>query len=173
MRNVSAKLTIVLCLTAVIITMFPQRGDAEVIYGCYSKYVGVLRIVSDPSHCNKYESPISWNSVNGINTVIRGTVNDDGTIAAGTGFTVSSPDAVGYRTIHFDTSFPTAPTCVLTPSYTTCTSGICVNILGIIFCDSISSKESLSYVCYGYDPNTAGSYCCNLQPAPVSFICTE
>jgi hypothetical protein len=171
MRKILATLTIVICLTTMIIAGLPLTGDAAVIYGCLSKK-GELRIVSDPELCVKHESPISWTSVSGINTVIRGTVNDDGSIAAGTGFTVSSPNEIGERTIQFNTPFPTKPTCVLTPSYTTCTSGICVGILGIIFCDSISSNGSLSYVCYGYDPNK-GPYCCDLQPAPVSFICTQ
>ena len=41
---------------------FPCQAEPNVIYGCYSKETGILRIVSGSGDClSSVESPISWN----------------------------------------------------------------------------------------------------------------
>jgi len=55
-------LAISISLTVLFIAGFPQSGNAQQIYGCYGKYGGVLRVVSDSTHCLKeLETPITWN----------------------------------------------------------------------------------------------------------------
>ena len=53
----------VLVIAILVITNFPSHGADNVIYGCYDKHGGDLRIVSNRSHCKKNEVPISWNQV--------------------------------------------------------------------------------------------------------------
>ena len=38
-------------------------GGSNVIYGCYDKHGGDLRIVSNAYSCHHHEIPISWNKV--------------------------------------------------------------------------------------------------------------
>lgn len=135
-------------------------------------------------HCTSAEIPISWNSVSGIDRLIRGEVdfNDQtgkAVVLAGTGFTVSTTTITGDGKsvttfdVKFDTPFAAKPTCVLTPLYTTCTSGICVNYIdSIFFCDWYSTTAELHYECLVYQP-TLGTYCCDGATPPVNFICTE
>ena len=42
------------------ITVFPCYAQGNVIYGCYQKNEGQLRIVSNPNSCRPSEIPISW-----------------------------------------------------------------------------------------------------------------
>jgi hypothetical protein len=64
MRKLNMLLAISICLTIMVIAGFPRSGEAQQIYGCYGKIGGLLRVVSDPSKCDKrLEIPISWNSV--------------------------------------------------------------------------------------------------------------
>ena len=52
----------VIVLLAIFVLMSSQSMAAEnVINGCLNKKTGALRVVSDPSKCRKYETPISWN----------------------------------------------------------------------------------------------------------------
>jgi hypothetical protein len=62
MRKITVAVAISICLIASIIVGFPRYGDAEVIYGCYGKIAGVLRIVDGPNKCTRLEIPITWNS---------------------------------------------------------------------------------------------------------------
>ena len=63
MRKLNAAL-ICVCLIALIITVLPEVCHSDVIYGCYSKILGILRIVSGPGKCDvKLEVPIAWNQV--------------------------------------------------------------------------------------------------------------
>jgi hypothetical protein len=52
-----------LIVAVLIMTEFPRQAKADVIYGCYLKYSGYLRIVNDPSQCKSWEFPISWNQM--------------------------------------------------------------------------------------------------------------
>lgn len=63
MKKLAVAVAISTCLVGLIIAGFPQLGDAAVIYGCYGKVVGVMRIVSGPGQCSRFENPISWNEV--------------------------------------------------------------------------------------------------------------
>jgi hypothetical protein len=63
MRKMANILTFSVCLTALVIAGFPQVGDAQTIYGCYSRRDGSLRIVAAPGRCHRSETPISWNAV--------------------------------------------------------------------------------------------------------------
>lgn len=54
-------ISIVICLPTMFIAGLPLSGYAEVIHGCIAKN-GVLRIVTGPQDCAKFESPISWDS---------------------------------------------------------------------------------------------------------------
>ena len=59
MKRLSIVLGMILATTAVL--GFPCYGqDNSIIYGCYKKNNGQLRIVGDLSECNKSELPISW-----------------------------------------------------------------------------------------------------------------
>jgi hypothetical protein len=49
-------------LAVLVFTEFPCHAEQNVIYGCYSKETGILRIVGGPGDClSSIESPISWN----------------------------------------------------------------------------------------------------------------
>jgi hypothetical protein len=64
MRKIAAVSAIGICLTVLIIAGFPGVGEAATVYGCYGKFIGVVRIVSGPGKCDlKLEIPISWDSV--------------------------------------------------------------------------------------------------------------
>ena len=52
-----------LVVAILVITDFPCQGANNVIYGCYQKNNGQLRIVEKPSECRASEIPISWNQV--------------------------------------------------------------------------------------------------------------
>jgi hypothetical protein len=54
---------ITLIITMMVITELPCQGDGNMIYGCYLKQNGQLRIVSSLDKCKKSEIPISWNQV--------------------------------------------------------------------------------------------------------------
>jgi hypothetical protein len=62
MKKITVAVAIGICLIASIIVGFPRYGEAEVIYGCYGKIAGVLRIVDSPNKCTRLEIPITWNS---------------------------------------------------------------------------------------------------------------
>lgn len=56
------KLFITIGVSFVFIVATSVQSSAEnLIYGCYKKQNGQLRIVSDPSECKPSEVPISWN----------------------------------------------------------------------------------------------------------------
>ena len=40
----------------------PQTIDDGMLYGCYKKVNGQLRLVSSPDYCRPSEEPISWNA---------------------------------------------------------------------------------------------------------------
>ena len=48
----------------------PYNGYGDVIYGCYQKNNGQLRIVGDTSECRKSEVPISWEGLSGPTTIL-------------------------------------------------------------------------------------------------------
>jgi hypothetical protein len=49
-----------LVTVSLFITWLPCHADDDVIYGCYKKKNGQLRIVSDISKCRKSEKPVTW-----------------------------------------------------------------------------------------------------------------
>ncbi len=61
----SRLLKIVLLGLALIIIKTPCQGVDNLIYGCYQKISGNLRIVQDLNKCRKLEIPISWNRIGG------------------------------------------------------------------------------------------------------------
>jgi len=65
MRKMTAVAVAVgICLIILIIGGLPQLSHASEIYGCVLKGgYGLLRIVSNPSQCNRSETAISWNQV--------------------------------------------------------------------------------------------------------------
>lgn len=54
---------IVTIFVFLLITWLPCYGEDNVIYGCYKKNNGQLRIVSNHSECLPSELPISWNGI--------------------------------------------------------------------------------------------------------------
>jgi len=50
-------------LSVLVFTEFPGHGDQNIIYGCYQKNNGQLRIVKNQNECKPSEVPISWNQV--------------------------------------------------------------------------------------------------------------
>ncbi len=54
------KKLIMIILAAAVLVGFPYYGYGEVIYGCYQKNNGQLRIVNNASECAASEIPISW-----------------------------------------------------------------------------------------------------------------
>jgi len=60
MRKKTVMIAIVLMLGFLLVTWLPCQADDNVIYGCYKKNNGQLRIVSDHSKCRPSELPISW-----------------------------------------------------------------------------------------------------------------
>lgn len=55
--------TIRTCLAVCIVAVFPRLGNSTTIYGCESKVLGVVRIVSSLAQCNtRIEIPIFWDS---------------------------------------------------------------------------------------------------------------
>jgi len=129
MKKMAMISTIGLCLAVLIIAGFPLVGDAATIYGCQERLTGFVRIVSSPSQCNRFETPISWDSVgpqgpagppgpagvaNGITTGVHGVVNYDGTVFEGVGFSSSFASGVYYITFDQAFSYP-GPHCVVTP----------------------------------------------------------
>jgi hypothetical protein len=64
MRKVTMIFPISIFLTVFFIVGFPRSGDAQQIYGCYGKFGGLLRVVSNSTQCIKdLETPISWNQI--------------------------------------------------------------------------------------------------------------
>jgi len=112
MRKIVGVLIIGMCLALLIIAVFPRHGNAGVIYGCVAKN-GALSIVSGPNQCSGKETPLSWNSVEGINAAVHGVVKSDGTVFEGVGFSSSFASDVYYIT--FDQTFSGNPHCVITP----------------------------------------------------------
>jgi len=63
MKKLAVAVAISTCLVGLIIAGFPRLGDAATIYGCYGKFIGMVRVVSGPGKCDlKLEIPMSWNS---------------------------------------------------------------------------------------------------------------
>lgn len=124
------KLFFIILITALTVSFSAVAmadSSTSVIYGCYKKINGQLRIVSVEGTCKPSELPISWNSAgeqgtpgvaNGISTAVHGLVALDGA-QAGTGFEVAhTVDALpgnGLYDITFTTAFSSAPDCLITP----------------------------------------------------------
>lgn len=60
MRSLPRTLGVLAVVSLVVLPFTPAR--ASTIYGCVSKALGLLRIVSGPTACSSLENPISWNS---------------------------------------------------------------------------------------------------------------
>ncbi len=105
----------------------PPAPSGNVIYACFQKINGQLRIISSTGKCRPSEMPITWNITgpqgtpgvaNGISTAVHGLIEADGS-ASGSGFTVAhvvdpSPGN-GLYDITFTTPFTSAPDCLITP----------------------------------------------------------
>jgi len=63
-------IAIVVILAMVVFVGFPYYGYGDVIYGCYQKNNGQLRIVENTSECKKSEIPISWAGLAGPTTIL-------------------------------------------------------------------------------------------------------
>ncbi|MCJ7783750.1 MAG: hypothetical protein MUP41_07430, partial [Desulfobacterales bacterium] len=63
-------IVIVVILTMMVFVGFPYNGYGDVIYGCYQKNNGQLRIVGNTSECRKSEVPISWQGEPGPTTIL-------------------------------------------------------------------------------------------------------
>jgi len=63
-------IVIVVILTMMVFVGFPYYGYGDVIYGCYQKNNGQLRIVGNTSECRKSEVPISWAGLAGPTTIL-------------------------------------------------------------------------------------------------------
>jgi parallel beta-helix repeat protein len=68
MRKLS--IAIVVILAMMVLVGFPYYGYGDVIYGCYQKNNGQLRIVENTSECKKSEVPISWAGMAGPTTIL-------------------------------------------------------------------------------------------------------
>ena len=68
MRKLS--IAIVVILAMMVLVGFPYYGYGDVIYGCYQKNNGQLRIVGNTSECRKSEVPISWQGEPGPTTIL-------------------------------------------------------------------------------------------------------
>jgi hypothetical protein len=44
-----------------VVTCTGASAEEKVIHGCYSRFMGHLRIVKSPDQCKRWETPISWN----------------------------------------------------------------------------------------------------------------
>ena len=60
MRSLPRTLGVFALASLAVLPLTPAR--ASTIYGCVSKALGFLRIVSGPNACSSLENPISWNS---------------------------------------------------------------------------------------------------------------
>jgi len=107
MRTKSLLCGCIVLLLMFVTTATPSLAD-NTIYGCVRRLTGILRIVSPPGQCLNGETPISWNNI----VVVRGDVAADGSILAGTGFTVQHTIPGLYR-ITFDTPFTSVPICMI------------------------------------------------------------
>jgi len=63
-------IAIVVILAMMVFVGFPYYGYGDVIYGCYQKNNGQLRIVENTSECKKSEIPISWAGLAGPTTIL-------------------------------------------------------------------------------------------------------
>lgn len=72
--------------------------------------------------------------------VLRGTINGNGTIATGSGFSVSSHASVGIYAIAFSTAFADVPTIVVTPSTP-----------GATYAASVESSSTSGFVVHTYN----------------------
>jgi hypothetical protein len=61
---------IVTILVMVVVTGFPCYGYGDVIYGCYQKNSGQLRILTDDTECKPSEVRISWPGHSGPATIV-------------------------------------------------------------------------------------------------------
>ncbi len=61
MKNLILALGTILAI--LVITVFPCYAQGNVIYGCYQKNEGQLRIVKSAGECRPSEIPISWNKI--------------------------------------------------------------------------------------------------------------
>jgi hypothetical protein len=157
------------CLVCLVLAGFSQYSDAAVIYGCYGRFAGVLRIVLGPGECSRWENPISWNSEglagggNGISAAVHGTVSTDGSILSGTGFTVNH-DGTGVYSITFNASFSTTPDCISHSTYTASPYFSCTAV------GTSTSNVSVQCTTPGVycDSNTGGM--CYLDPESFVFV---
>jgi hypothetical protein len=147
MRKIVGVFIISICLALLIIAAFPQQGNAEVIYGCVAKN-GALSIVNGPNQCGSKDTPISWNSVEGINAAVHGVVNSDGTVSDGVGFSSSFASDVYYIT--FDQAFSGNPHCAITP---------------------FESPPTATCAILGYGPNILDVSC--VTPAMINGLLTS
>lgn len=116
---------LILCLLFVVGVCTSYAADG-IIYGCTVKSTGLLRIVSSPADCKNSETAIQIAAPTEIPRVVSGSVDADGTIVNGTGFTAAPPTLSdpGFYTISFSPSpFTTTPTCVVSSYHhaTACT----------------------------------------------------
>ena len=61
----SLPVVVILIWSMMVIINTPCQGDDNLIYGCYQKSNGQLRIVSDTTKCKKTEIPIQWDQSGG------------------------------------------------------------------------------------------------------------
>ena len=122
-------LTAVVICIVLFITVLSSYADT--IYGCVAKGSGILRIVSAPGDCKRTETLTSWNSMGpagsegpagpqgppgvakGIEQVVGGRIEEDGTASASTGFYLSSHTTTGSYKIGFPTPFQWPPICLV------------------------------------------------------------
>lgn len=117
-------LVIVLLIAVFFVLIAPASAQAQTIYACVDKaFAGLMRWVSGPGQCLKFETQISWNSTSGITQVVHGTVTIPSPLPPPVPpsifpsisyptytFVYSKP---GYYWIDFNTPFPGPPDCVV------------------------------------------------------------
>ena len=132
-RKVAHGLRGVLSLIILGATTSAASALEPTIYACVAQPGGTLRIVSSTRSCLQNETLLSWNQVGpkgpaGVTgptgpqgpagksgtgfAGVHGTVNANGTIASGKGFTVSRPNS-GEYTIDFTMPSSTQPNCLV------------------------------------------------------------
>jgi hypothetical protein len=137
MRKQTILISILTIFCFLIVTWLPCQADDNLLYGCVQKKKGNLRLVSDPSKCNKSEYPVTLSGVNPydeLKAFATGTITSYGSPgceSSSAGCTITDQGTVAGNIIHNGT-FTHSAIVLWTQSLPNGSGGICAPASGTL-----------------------------------------
>lgn len=106
MRKQTILISILTIFCFLIVAGLPCQADDNVLYGCAQKKKGNLRLVTDPSKCNKSEYPVTLSGVNPYDELLAfatGSVTSYGSLgceSSNAGCTITTEGTVEGNIVH-------------------------------------------------------------------------